>query len=109
MQERVVDMQIVLWVVVSVVFLGSIFMFIPSVMSIASPKGVLTTNKQYWSYVVSRSFCYLAICYPIMFLICVVVARFYSDVVIYWLTGYVAILLILFLGWSILDKDALRK
>ncbi|MDR2221582.1 MAG: hypothetical protein LBE34_02470 [Flavobacteriaceae bacterium] len=102
-------MQIVLWVIVSLAFLGSIFMFIPSVMSIASPKGSLTTKKDYSLYWVSRSFCYLVICYPIMFLISVCIARFYSQVVIYWLVGYVVVLFFLFMGWNSLDTNHLGK
>jgi len=97
-------MEIVLWIIVSIAFLGSIFMFIPSIMSIASPRPTETKRKYYWVHKVSKTFCGLVMLYPVVFFIALLCYRFLGWEVIHGLSGYVALLLVLFLTWSKLEK-----
>lgn len=98
-------MQIVLWIIVSIAFLGSILMFIPSIMSIASPRPTSGLRKEYyWVDKVSRLFLSLVMLYPIVFFIALLCYRFLGWEVIHGLLGYVVVLLVLFLMWSKLEK-----
>lgn len=101
-------MYIALWIIVSIVFVGSVFMFVPSVMSIASPKSTATSGKYYWVDKVSRIFLGLIMLYPVVFLVAVLCYRFLDWEVIHGLSGYVVVLLVLFLAWSKLDRE-IRK
>ncbi|KUF43317.1 hypothetical protein HX017_05440 [Myroides marinus] len=98
-------MQILLWALASIVFVGSIFMFIPSVMSIASPRSKVEGRRYYWIDKVSKIFFGLVMLYPVVFLIAVLCYKFLDWEVIHGLLGYVMVLLVLFLTWSILDKS----
>lgn len=102
-------MQIVLWIIVSIAFVGSIFMFIPSIMSIASPRSKELKGKYYWIDKVSRVFLSLVMLYPVVFLIAVLCYRLLDWEVIHGLSGYVVVLLILFLAWSKLDRNKYRN
>ncbi|KZE77988.1 hypothetical protein AV926_13145 [Myroides marinus] len=98
-------MQILLWAIVSFVFIGSIFMFIPLVMSIASPRSKVESRRYYWIDKVSKIFFRLVMLYPVVFLIAVLCYKFLDWEIIHGLLGYVMVLLVLFLAWNILDRS----
>lgn len=97
-------MNIVLWIIVSVAFIASIIMFIPSIMSIASPKSSAVGRRYYWLDKVSRVFFISVLFYPLLFLIAVLCYRFFDLKVLPWLFGYVVVSVILFIIWSKLDR-----
>ncbi|SHL85167.1 hypothetical protein SAMN05444275_1077 [Myroides odoratimimus subsp. xuanwuensis] len=97
-------MNIVLWIIVSVAFIASIIMFIPSIMSIASPKSSVVGRRYYWLDKVSKAFFGLVLFYPLLFLIAVLCSRFFDLEVLPWLSSYVVVSLFLFLIWSKLNQ-----
>ncbi|MDM1398694.1 hypothetical protein HX049_16230 [Myroides odoratimimus] len=97
-------MEIVLWIVVSLVFLGSLVMFIPSLMSLASPRPKELKGMYYWNNIVSKSFCVLVMLYPLVFLIAVLFYFFLQSPVLSWLGSYAILLILLFTIWNGLDK-----
>ncbi|EPH13550.1 hypothetical protein HMPREF9713_00625 [Myroides odoratimimus CCUG 12700] len=97
-------MNIVLWIIVSVAFIASIIMFIPSIMSIASPKSSVVGRRYYWLDKVSKAFFVSVLFYPLLFLIAVMCVRFFDLDVLPWLFGYVVLSLFLFFIWSKLDQ-----
>ncbi|EKB05636.1 hypothetical protein HMPREF9711_01015 [Myroides odoratimimus CCUG 3837] len=97
-------MNIVLWIIVSVAFIASIIMFIPSIMSIASPKSSVVGRRYYWLDKVSRVFFVSVLFYPLLFLIAVMCVRFCDLHVLPWLSSYVVLSLFLFFIWSKLDQ-----
>lgn len=97
-------MNIVLWIVVSLVFLGSLVMFVPSLMSLASPRPKELKGKYYWNDIVSKSFCILVMLYPLLFLIGILFYFFLHTPVVPWLTSYAIVLILLFAMWNRLDK-----
>ncbi|MEC4054580.1 hypothetical protein VSP10_17565 [Myroides odoratimimus] len=97
-------MEIVLWIVVSLVFLGSLVMFVPSLMSLASPRPRELKGMYYWSNIVSKSFCVLVMLYPLVFLIAVLFYFFLQSPVLSWLRSYAILLILLFTIWNGLDK-----
>lgn len=97
-------MQIVLWIIVSLAFLGSLAMFVPSLMSLGSPKSKDLKGIYYWNNLVSRIFCVLVMIYPILFLIAVMFYSFLNAPVLPWLVIYTILLVGFFIGWNVLDK-----
>lgn len=97
-------MQIVLWIIVSLAFLGSLAMFVPSLMSLGSPKSKDLKGIYYWNNFVSKTFCVLVMIYPILFLIAVMFYNFLNAPVLPWLVIYTIFLVGFFIGWNVLDK-----
>ncbi|MEK6450798.1 MULTISPECIES: hypothetical protein [unclassified Myroides] len=92
-------MNIVLWIIVSIAFLGSVLMFIPSVMSLGAPVFKAANNKQKIQFFVSRTFLYLVLAYPVVFFFSIIGYRFFDVSVLPFLLVYLSIVLLLFLAW----------
>ena len=97
-------MEIVLWVIVSLVFLGSLVMFVPSLMSLASPRAKELKGMYYWNSIVSKTFCVLVMLYPLVFLIAILFYFFLQSPVLSWLVSYAILVVLLFAMWNRLDK-----
>ncbi|WP_025124871.1 hypothetical protein [Myroides odoratimimus] len=97
-------MEIALWIVVSLVFLGSLVMFVPSLMSLASPRPKELKGMYYWNNIVSKLFCVFVMLYPLIFLIGVLFYFFLHTPVLSWLVSYAILVVLLFAIWNRLDK-----
>ncbi len=93
-------MNLVLWIIVSIAFLVSLLMFLPSVMSLGAPVFKASSTRQKIQYKVSKTFLYLVLAYPVVFFFCVVGYRFFNLVVLPFLVIYVVVMSLLLVIWD---------
>ncbi|MTG98909.1 MULTISPECIES: hypothetical protein [Myroides] len=92
-------MRIALWVYISLVLVGSLITFIPSIMSLGSPSFGYATKKEKIKVRVSKTFLIGALVYPIVFIISLFIKHFFDIDVLYFLTGYATVLIALLAFW----------
>lgn len=96
--------QVVLWLVVSIFFIISLVLFVPSIMSLGAPKYYPKNRKEYWINKAITLFLILVLAYPIVFFIAVLAKRFLGLAVVEFLFTYCFVLGLLYLVWHKTDR-----
>ncbi|MEC4113575.1 hypothetical protein VSO92_05565 [Myroides pelagicus] len=92
-------MRIALWVFISFVLVGSLATFIPSIMSLGAPKVKDQTSKGKIKAMSTKIFLYAALVYPIVFILSLFVKHFMDIDMLYFLSTYAALLVLVFCIW----------
>lgn len=96
--------QVVLWIVVSILFVISLVLFIPSIMSLGAPQYHPKSRKEYWVAKSISLFLKLMLLYPFVFFIAILVRRFLGIAVVEFLFAYGLVLGVLYGIWHKTDR-----